>query len=167
MHLVIRPPSNATANHEVDFSSACLGISKLLALPFSTFNFFAPISQEFRKPQQRLLRFVSRQILHSFKQMRRNVLIEVLSCRSTMRDWLVCFAGGCGGIEPGLVAGAEGAGGVDMAAGWIVERCSALEAIAGGWACGVVADRLSLTLVVCCWEVPNCWSVILYTLGYM
>jgi hypothetical protein len=47
--------------------------------------------EELRKPQQRLLRLVDGQIFHSLQQVRRDVLVEELPCRASVRDRLLRF----------------------------------------------------------------------------
>jgi hypothetical protein len=52
-------------------------------------NLLAPVLQEFREPQKRLLGLIDRQVLHSLQQMRCDVLVQELPCRTTVSDRLV------------------------------------------------------------------------------
>jgi len=54
-------------------------------------DFLTPVLEELGKPQQRLLWLVDCQIFHSLQQMRRDILIEELSCRTSVSNRLVRF----------------------------------------------------------------------------
>jgi hypothetical protein len=54
-------------------------------------DLLASVFEELRKPQQRLLRLVDRQVFHSLQQVRRDVLVEELPCRASVSDRLFRF----------------------------------------------------------------------------
>jgi hypothetical protein len=54
-------------------------------------NLLASVFEELRKPQQRLLRLVDSQVLHSLQQVRCDVLVKKLPCWASVSDRLFGF----------------------------------------------------------------------------